>query len=156
MRGGMSGCHPDATTKKIAGEQNKTNRGIPRGTEQSNKPSTERKKENGKDHNDKSLRCRKSVKRSWPRGWRRATVTTRSEAWQKGDTSVVIQTKPPNPSLIKEGLFCLSTFDFLLSTKNLRFCLHISKKSSNFARKIDLTQLSIRRHVLYTTHKDKL
>ena len=31
----MSGCHPDATTKKIAGEretreQNKTNRGIPR------------------------------------------------------------------------------------------------------------------------------
>ena len=35
----MSGCHPDATTKKIAGEQNKTNRGIPRGTEQSNKPS---------------------------------------------------------------------------------------------------------------------
>ena len=26
-----------------------------------------------------------------------------------------------------------STFDFLLSTKNLRFSLHISKKSSNFA-----------------------
>ena len=43
-RGGMSGCHPDATTKKIAGEQNKTNRGIPRGTEQSNKPLKERKK----------------------------------------------------------------------------------------------------------------
>ena len=34
----MSGCHPDATTKKIAGEretseQKKENRGIPRGTE---------------------------------------------------------------------------------------------------------------------------
>ena len=44
------------------------------------------------------------------------TVTTRSEAWQKGDTSVVIQTKPPNPSLIKEGLFVflLSTFYFQL------------------------------------------
>ena len=27
----------------------------------------------------------------------------------------------------------LSTFDFLLSTKNLRFFLHISEKSSNFA-----------------------
>ena len=35
MRGGMFGCHPDATTKKIAGEretseQKKENRGIPR------------------------------------------------------------------------------------------------------------------------------
>jgi hypothetical protein len=35
-----------------AGEQKKENRGIPRGTEQSNKPLKERKKENGKDHND--------------------------------------------------------------------------------------------------------
>ena len=42
MRGGMSGCHPDATTKKIAGEretreQKKENRGIPRGTEHTKK-----------------------------------------------------------------------------------------------------------------------
>ena len=28
------------------------------------------------------------------------------------------------------------TFDFLLSTKNLRFSLHISKKSSTFAPKL--------------------
>ncbi len=35
-----------------AGEQKKENRGIPRRTEQSNKPLEERKKENGKDHDD--------------------------------------------------------------------------------------------------------
>jgi hypothetical protein len=34
------------------GHTKKENRGIPRGTEQSNKPLKERKKENGKDHND--------------------------------------------------------------------------------------------------------
>ena len=35
-----------------AGEQKKENRGIPRGTEQSNKPLEERKRRNGKDHDD--------------------------------------------------------------------------------------------------------
>ncbi len=35
-----------------AGEQKKENRGIPRGTEQSNKPLKERKRRNGKDHDD--------------------------------------------------------------------------------------------------------
>ena len=39
-------------TAEYRGKQNKTNRGIPRGTEQSNKPLKERKKENGKDHDD--------------------------------------------------------------------------------------------------------